>query len=196
MRKLWYFIGIFKIVHLALRYWAQLLEKKHFLTSSFRSHLLNIENVPFAHHYPFPHTVALFLCSTLPQLSTKNRWEITFIFRNQALLASTTNALESKAGEAFMKWHICPWRTSWKPWKVYDWLSCGGKGRKVLSAGAELDSHLGNVIDGVEGESSQFLPSIHLLLAHVGNSSRNVSFKCGLEKILTDTYSRQWFLGT
>lgn len=39
--------------------------KRHSLTSS-RSHLLNTEFVLFAHHYLFPHTVALFLYSSFP----------------------------------------------------------------------------------------------------------------------------------
>lgn len=79
------------------------------------------------------------------------------------------------SSRSFYKMTHLYWRTFWKCWKVYYWLSCGVKGGKVLSADAELDSHSGNVIDRlkVRAHSSCFQA---IFCWYIGNSSRNVFY--------------------
>lgn len=79
--------------------------------------------------------------------------------------------------------------------KVYYWLSCGGKGGKVLSVGAELDSHLGNVTDRLKVRShSSCFQSIFCW--HMLETPPEMAFKRSLRETLTHTYSKQWFLRT
>lgn len=60
----------------------------------------------------------------------------------------------------------------------------------MLSAGAELGSHLGDVIDRLKVRShTSCFPSIFCW--YMLETPAETSFECGLKKILTDIYSRR-----